>query len=130
MRGFLNYALISCALIGWPAFAQMTTTGTIIGTVMDPSNRAVPGASVTIINEATKDVRSLTSGEGGEFNFTAVLPGSYSVKAERSGFKTLERTGVVVSANERVSLGELQLQLGSVGETVTVTAEAAHVETE
>jgi hypothetical protein len=129
MRGFLNYALISCALLGWPASAQMTTTGTIIGTVMDPSDRAVPGASVTIVNEGTKDVRSLTSGEGGEFNFTAVVPGSYSVKAERSGFKTLERTGVVVSANERVSLGGLQLQLGSVGETVTVAADAVHVET-
>src|SRR5215472_13507361 len=100
MRGFLNYALIHCALLAWPAFAQMTTTGTINGTVTDPSGRAVPGASVTIFNEATKDVRSLTSGEGGEFNFTAIVPGSYSLKAERSGFKTLERTGVVVSANE------------------------------
>ena len=129
MRGFLNYALIHCALLGWPAFAQMTTPGTNNGTVMDPSGRAVPGASVTIINGATKDVRSLTSGEGGEFNFTAIVPGSYSLKAERSGFKTLERTGVVVSANERVSLGELQLQLGSVGETVTVAADAVHVET-
>jgi Carboxypeptidase regulatory-like domain/TonB-dependent Receptor Plug Domain len=129
MRGFLNYALINCALLGWLAFAQMTTTGTIIGTVMDPTGRAVPGASVIIVNVATKDARSLTSGEGGEFNFTAVMPGSYSLKAERSGFKTLEHTGIVVSANERVSLGDLQLQLGSVGETVTVAADAVHVET-
>jgi protocatechuate 3,4-dioxygenase beta subunit len=60
----------------------MTTTGTIEGTVMDPSGKAVPGAKITLTNEATRDFRSSNSGEVGTFNFTAVVPGTYSVKAE------------------------------------------------
>jgi hypothetical protein len=108
----------------------MTTTGTVEGTVIDPSGKSVPGATVTLTSEATKDVRTASSGESGGFSFQAVLPGSYSVKAAHAGFKTFERAGLFVSANERVALGSLQLQVGSVTETVLVTAEAAHVETD
>ncbi len=108
----------------------MTTTGTIGGTVMDQSGKAVPAATVTIASESTKEIPSVTSGEAGAFTFQAVLPGSYTLKAAHPGFKTFEQAGVVVSANEHVSLGEMQLQVGSVAETVLVTAEAARVETD
>ncbi len=108
----------------------MTTTGTVGGTVMDQSGKAVPAATVTMTSESTKEIRSATAGEAGAFTFQAVLPGSYTLKAAHPGFKTFEQAGVVVSANEHVSLGEMQLQIGSVAETVLVTAEAAHVETD
>jgi hypothetical protein len=72
----------------------------------------------------------VTSGEGGAFSFTAVVPGSYTVKAAHSGFKTFERTGLMVSANEHVALGEIALQLGATSETVTVISKAARVETD
>jgi hypothetical protein len=134
MRGFQNRSLFYCSLLALlasgPTFAQMTTTGTIEGTVIDQSGKAVPGATVTITSESTKDVRPVTSGEAGVFILQAVLPGSYTVKATHPGFKGFERTGVAVSANERVSLGEIALQVGSVSETVTVRADAAHVETD
>ncbi len=97
---------------------------------MDPSGKAVPGATVTLSSESTKDLRSLTSGEAGAFVFTAVVPGSYTVKAEHPGFKTFERTGVVVTANEHVALGEIALQVGSVTETVLVTSRTVQVETD
>ena len=123
-------SLLCCVLCaGWLS-AQMTTTGTIEGTVIDPSGKSVPGATVTLTSEATKDARTTSSGESGSFSFQAVLPGSYSVKAAHTGFKTFEHAGVFVSANERVALGNLQLQVGSVSETVMVTAEAVHVETD
>ena len=125
---------IYCALIAvWstvPVFAQMTTTGTVEGTVMDPSGKTVPGATVSLVSDATKDVRTITAGEAGTFTFQAVMPGSYTVKAAHAGFKTFERAGIVVAANEHVSLGDIQLQVGAVTETVSVRADAAHVETD
>jgi len=129
MKEFLNRSLIYCVLLAvvssWPVFAQMTTTGAIEGTVMDQSCRAMPAAEVTLTNESTKDVRSISSSETGAFTFGAAVPGSYTVKDTHTGFKIFERPGVVVSANERVFSGEIQLQVGSVGETVFVSAEAA-----
>ncbi len=134
MRRFLNRSLLGCALLtvlsAGDIFAQMTTTGTIGGTLTDPSGKTVPGATVTVTSESTKELRSATSSESGAFSFQAIPPGSYTVKAEHPGFKTFDRTGVVVSANEHVSLGEIALQVGAVSETVTITAEAAHVQTE
>lgn len=97
---------------------------------MDPSRKSIPGSKVTIISEATKDNRSLASSEDGTFNFTAVLPGSYTLKAEHAGFKTFKLTGVVVTANEHVALGQIALQVGAFTETVTVLSKAARVETD
>jgi hypothetical protein len=126
---FAVYFSLCLAFAGLRLNAQMTTTGAIDGTVLDPSGKSVP-ATISVLSESTKEVRSATAGENGAFVFTALLPGSYLVKVTHPGFKTFERTGVVVSANERVSLGEVSLQVGSVVETIIVTADAAHVETD
>ncbi len=134
MRGFPNRSLLRCALLATlslgPTFAQMTTTGSIEGTVMDPSGKSIPGAKVTLISETTKDLHSLNSSESGAFTFTALVPGSYTIKAEHPGFKGFERTGIVVTANEHVALGQVPLQVGSVSETVIVSGEAVHVQTD
>jgi hypothetical protein len=97
---------------------------------MDPSGKAVPGATVTLTSEATKDIRSVASGEAGAFSFQAIPPGSYAVKAAHPGFKTFERSGVIVTANEHVALGLMVLQVGAVTETVIVSSKAARVETD
>jgi hypothetical protein len=127
-------SLLVCVLLASvsskPAFAQMTITGSISGSVLDPTGKAVPSAKITLISETTKDRRDTTTSESGIFNLVAVPPGSYTVKAEHPGFKALERKGIVVTANERIALGELSLQVGSVSETVMVEAHTAHVETE
>lgn len=123
----------SALLLGFGAIqlsAQMTTTGTIDGSVMDPSGKAIPAAKVTLISESTKDTRPLNCNGTGAFVFQAVSPGAYTVKAEHPGFKAFERTGIVVSANEHVALGNIPLQIGSVTETVMVSDKAAHVQTE
>jgi len=110
--------------------AQMTVTGTIAGTVLDPSGKAVAAAKVTAISEKTGAVRATSANESGNFSLVALDPGAYSVKIEHPGFKSFDRTGVVVSANERIALGEIVLEVGAVTETITVAAEAAHVETD
>jgi len=116
------------ALLGGQALAQ-TVTGTIIGTVTDPSGRVIIGASVTVTNERTGDVRTTTTNESGAFTITALQPGGYTLKVEAPGFSTLQRTGLVLSANERLSVGDLRLSIGAVTETISVVSEGAVVKT-
>ena len=72
-----------------PASAQ--DTGSVSGTVVDSSSQVVPGATVTLTHEATANTRTTTSGPRGAFVFRALAPGSYTVKIELSGFRTLEQ---------------------------------------
>jgi hypothetical protein len=117
-------------LLGGRAFAQMTVTGSIAGTAVDQSGQMVAGAKVTLTSEKTGDIRSTTTNDIGSFSFVAIQPDLYSLRIEQGGFKTAERTGVVLSANEHIMLGNIQLQIGSVSETISVVAEGAMVQTE
>ena len=111
------------------AIAQ-TVTGAISGTVMDASGNAVAGATVRLINERTNDARVLTTNESGDFRFTAVLPGTYTIKVEQKGFSSFERRGNVLTANEHLAVGELAMKVGELSETVTTVAEGTPVQTE
>ena len=110
--------------------AQMTVTGSIAGAVVDPSGKAVAGAKVILTSENNKTRRNGVANESGAFSLVALEPGVYSVRIEHPGFKSFERTGLVVSANERIALGDVTLAVGAVSETVTVEAKSAHVETD
>src|SRR5204863_4891072 len=116
--------LLSAALSTGLLSAQMTITGTISGTVADPSGQPMPGAKITLTSAKTSESRTTTTNETGVFNMIAVQPESYNLRIEQKGFKAYERRGVVVSANERVSLGDIVLQIGEVTETISVEAEA------
>jgi protocatechuate 3,4-dioxygenase beta subunit len=72
--------LVVLLLAAAPAAAQ--NTGTISGTIIDNTGQVVPGATLTLISEATSDSRTTTSGSRGEFAFRAIEPGSYTVKVE------------------------------------------------
>jgi len=124
---------VCAALSMWlccPVRAQMTVTGSVSGTVVDQSGRAVPGAKITLTSETTRDSREAATNDLGAFSLVAVQPDTYSLKAEHSGFKSFLRTGLVVTANEHIAMGQLPLEVGSVAETITVEAKAAHVETD
>jgi hypothetical protein len=105
-----------------------TVTGTISGTVTDPTGQGVAVATVTVINEGTADVRTATTEVSGDFAFPALQPGAYTVKVESKGFQTFEKRGNNLTPNERLSLGKIQLTIGSVTESVTVTAQGATVQ--
>jgi hypothetical protein len=107
-----------------------TTTGTIVGSVSDPSGGMVPDAKITLTNEATNDARELTSGSGGDFVFAALQPSTYTIVIEKAGFQTFRQTGLILGTSERLSLGTIKLALGQATQTVTITGEAAAVNTE
>ena len=96
--------LIAFALSMTPA-AQ--ATGTVSGTVVDTSSQVVPGGTVTLTNEATRDARTTVGGAQGGFAFQDVAPGSYSVKIGLTGFHTREQTKNVVNASGTVDLGQV-----------------------
>jgi hypothetical protein len=128
LRGLCPTIFVSLAL----AVSAMGQTGSssVVGTVADTTNRVIPGSSITLINEASGDQRSETTNQTGDFVFAGVNPGTYTVKVQTTGFRTLERRGNVVVSSTRLSVGTLQLQVGAVNESIEVQALAAQVETE
>src|SRR2546422_9985836 len=125
----LVLGLWAAIMISSPAFAQ-SVTGNISGSVIDPNGAVVAGASVTLVNDQTKDKRDQVTNDSGRFNFASVQPGVYTLRIEHAGFETLLRTKVVLSANEGLALGELALKTGQVSETVTVQSGGKIVEKE
>ncbi|HLK63118.1 MAG TPA: carboxypeptidase-like regulatory domain-containing protein [Bryobacteraceae bacterium] len=112
------------------AFAQMNiSTGSISGTVIDPSGQVIPNAAVTLTFELNGEVRSMTSSPTGDFSFQALVEGPYSVLVQSQGFRQLLKTHIMVTAGARVSLGSVQLEVGSLAETVSVSAQGEMVAT-
>lgn len=127
-RSFPMYSVVPALLAYSLAAVAQTTTGQISGSVADPSNQIVAGARVSLNNEAG-DTRNTVTNQTGDFVFSALVPGAYTLKVSANGFKSLERTGIVLTANERRELGSLPLVLGSVAESVSVAAENVQVQT-
>jgi hypothetical protein len=130
LNGFKLLVSISVIIIAAFSAEAQTITGTISGTVTDPNGGVIPGANVTLTYLQTGATRNAVTNEEGRFMFSAVQPGTYSVKIERQGFQSLLRENTVLAANENLALGELALTAGNVTETVTVTSAGATVETQ
>jgi hypothetical protein len=128
MRRLWTVVFLAMLLSG-PSLAQ-TVSGTISGKVLDPSGAIVPSVVVTLENEETKQSRRTVANDAGEFVFTAVPPGTYSVSLEAKGFQSARRTGVVLPADARVPLGEIRLAVGEVTQTVTVAESGERISTE
>jgi opacity protein-like surface antigen len=110
------------------AFAQLTN-GTVSGTVQDSQSAAVGGAAISMVNEAAgTHLPGVVTNATGDFVVPNVPPGTYSVEVTHPGFKTLKRTGIPVAPGDRVSLGSLTIEVGTLSESVTVTAEAPMVQ--
>ncbi len=130
-RHALSIFAVFCLLLllsSGTAVAQ-SAFGIISGSVTDPQGAAVPGATVTVTNESTSTHQSTKTNASGYFVFPALLPATYTVTAEKEGFKKLGKTGVVLVAAERLSVGTLQLSLGSTTTAVTVSGMGTPVQT-
>jgi hypothetical protein len=113
-----------------PAAAQLTT-GTLTGTLKDAQGGVVPGATVTLTSEGkgTQLPPAFTNANG-DFVFANVAPDSYTIQITMSGFKSLKRSGLTVSAGDRVGVGVLTIEVGGLSEAVTVQAESPLVQTQ
>jgi outer membrane receptor protein involved in Fe transport len=116
-----------CLLLATAAFAQVTTAD-ILGRVTDSSGAVLPGATITIVNTATGDTRTLTSTDTGDYVFNLLPIGSYTVTIELQGFSP-QKTMVTVSSGDRARV-DAKLALGTVSENIQVTAEAAPLQTD
>jgi hypothetical protein len=115
--------VIGLALVPCIAFGQVTTA-TLVGTVKDAQGAVIPGASVVL----TSDTRGVQVGEAitdaqGNFVFPGTMPDTYSVTVKLEGFKTSKSSGLAVSPGDRLALPPITLEVGTLSETVVVTAD-------
>jgi Carboxypeptidase regulatory-like domain/TonB dependent receptor-like, beta-barrel/TonB-dependent Receptor Plug Domain len=122
------FLLLFSLVITVPALAQLST-GSIAGTVQDPSGAIIPGVTVTLSNPGTigGNQQTVTS-ERGTYQFTRLVPGRYSVKAELPGFRPAQLENLVVNADVTVR-ADLSLQVGEITDAVTVTGESPLLDT-
>jgi hypothetical protein len=107
-----------------------TTSGSIAGIVHDAQAAPVPGATVTLTNNQRGDVLTVTTAPNGTFTFPQVQPGTYTLRVTLEGFKTVERTNVVLNANDKLNAGTVVLDVGALSETVSVTSRVTELKTE
>jgi hypothetical protein len=124
----MTVAVLFCLALAGLLCAQ-TITGSIVGSVVDPSDSSVAGASVTLVQVSTNAQREVKTGERGEFVFSGLQPGVYNLSVTSSGFKRYEKRGLALSAQEALAAGTLALEVGTLTDAITVTAQGANVQT-
>jgi Carboxypeptidase regulatory-like domain len=127
-----KYSLLVCALLlcgaAFPASAQMGS-GRIAGRIVDPAGAALPNVQITATDiDTSLSLRTLTTGTG-DYDFVQLRPGEYRLETVAAGFKNLRRTGVTVETGQVVRL-DLALEVGGASEQVTVSANAAQLQSE
>jgi outer membrane receptor protein involved in Fe transport len=124
--GTVGLVLLFAALATAPVFAQGGNS-TINGTVFDQAKAVLPGATVTITNEATGLTREAVTGDEGRFVIPTLPPGTYTVRTDLQGFAPQTRSGVVLRIGEELTL-DFTMPIAGLAETVTVTSEAPLIE--
>ena len=124
------FVLVILALCGLPVFGQVTTAGSIVGTVTDPTGAVVPNATVTAKNKATGKESTATTSDSGNFNIPQVSPGLFTLSVQAtSGFKKSQITDVKVDAGTPATVNVV-LELGNPQETVTVVGGGELIQTQ
>jgi outer membrane receptor protein involved in Fe transport len=122
----LALAIAAC-LVSVPVFSQ-GNLGRLTGTITDQSGGVIAGATVTVKDVERGVSRTLTTGDSGEYNAPNLLPGTYAVRAEAKGFKSVNRENILLEVGKEIRV-DLPLQPGEVSQTITITEAAPMVET-
>jgi hypothetical protein len=123
MRNSTLCLLIALALLlgtALPGLAQ-STSATLSGTVTDQTGAVLPEVKISVVNLAKRSSRHTTTNKEGAFTVPQLDPGTYSLRAERSGFATTQVSDIVLNTNDRQSL-QIKLQVGKKEDTITVEA--------
>ncbi|HEU4933404.1 MAG TPA: TonB-dependent receptor [Pyrinomonadaceae bacterium] len=125
-RSLIAAALLLLSLSGPPALAQSGSTGSITGTISDPTSAVVPGATITIKNNATNQEFTATSTDNGTFSVPALISGTYTVTIAAPGFKTTILPNVKVDVGTPSSVN-VTLEVGVPTETVQIVDAAGEL---
>lgn len=117
--------ILGLALLSNAAHAQGPAT--LVGTVTDPSGAVVPNANIKVTNLNNGFVRTTISNTTGNYSVPELSPGPYAVQVEAKGFKTFKRQGITLHASSTVR-ADISLEIGSVGQSVTVEANQIQVQ--
>src|SRR5258708_27802317 len=100
--------LVLATLLAAPALhAQIT--GNLSGTVLDQSGALIPGAKITLLNEASADKRDSVSNSTGYFSFTGLLPSTYTITIEMVNFRSWQKGGIAVHPGDSVNVSDVKL---------------------
>src|SRR5437870_11953896 len=123
VEGVLGPALIALVFAGYPTvLGAQTTSATVSGSIQDAQGGVLPGVTVTMTSRTQGNTLTAVTDDGGRFVFPIVRPDTYTLQVTVPGFKTAQRTNLVVNANDKLSTGPLTLEVASLAENVTVTA--------
>jgi len=131
IRKQLKHSLLAAIALLWlhaPVSAQ-SSTADIIGTVTDDSGAIVQNADVTVENISTHEMRHGKTGQSGEFTFTLLPVGTYSLKVEETGFSTYEASSINVEVGDRRRI-DAHLTVGSASQKVEVTTAPSVLQTD
>jgi len=119
----LSFTLVVCFLLLVPVsiLAQTATTGTVLGTLKDPNGAVISGARIELTDNATGAVQSSVANDAGQYVFTTVLPGTYTLKITATGFKQSIVSQVRVEVAKATTM-DVALQTGELSSTVDVIA--------
>ena len=121
-------ALLFVSGLAFPTASFAQTTADIVGRVTDTSGAVLPGATVTLENVGTRDLRTTVTSDTGDYLFTLLPIGTYTVKIEMQGFQT-QTARVVLTSGDRTRI-DGRLSVGSVSESVMVTGESPLLQTD
>jgi hypothetical protein len=124
----IGVLLFMLALLPSALFSQSASTGTVAGIVTDPSGAAIAAASVTLTDKATNIPRAVSTNENGRYILVDIPAGTYDVSVSKQGFRISKLTGQTVNVGTALTLN-VTLEVGSVAETVEVTASNAELQT-
>src|SRR3954469_19074578 len=112
-----------------PSHAQVLT-GTIVGQVVDASGAVVPDAKVKITHRETNESRESVTNAAGDYSFPSLPGGVYDAVISKSGFTTFTARGIAVTVGQVARVADANLRVGQVSETVSVSAQAAVLQTD
>ena len=124
---FRTAAVLGVLGLATGVFAQ-TFQGGVRGVIQDADGGVLPGVTVTLSNEDTGGSRTAVANAVGEYNFATVQPGTYTLRAELSGFAPYVSEGLIIGVSSFLVV-DATLAIGGIEETVTVTGETPLIET-
>ena len=131
IRSAAGVAIVTgCLLLPAAPFAgAQNTTADITGTVTDASGSSLPNATVTLTNLGTRETRTAQTTDSGNYTFTQLGPGMYSIEVSQTGFKSFVVPSIALSASDRAR-EDAKLEVGAAAQTIQVTGQAAALQTD